>query len=123
VNKLAWILGFLILSGCGQDSNSNSGDAVPRTPVDNSDPQSQRRTAARAVLQTHCASCHGAWMSNTTDAQWIASGLIVAESSATSKLVYRLINEGSNMPQGGSALPDTEYQALRSWINKINDES
>lgn len=128
MSKISGILSMIslltLLSSCGQDYNSNSGDedlggGRPVATEDCSEPKGARSCAAVKVIQSRCFGCHAEWKKYKTDAEWAASGLISAGASASSKLFTRLINSGGDMPLGGSGLPDDEYATIKNWIDGI----
>jgi len=118
---------FLLLMGSCQNYNSNTTDRTrygTQTLEDN-----PRFVRAYAIIQSRCTNCHtsaihAGWASYTTSAKWVASGAsrVVAGQPQSSQLILRTINSGetqSDMPQGGSPLPNDEYDALREWIENI----
>lgn len=116
---------LLIFISC-QDYNSNSADRSKYGPVvlTDTDPNFAQ---AYNIIQNRCVSCHSSsihdpWADLKDNASWLDSGLIQRQDPDNSILLQRIINYGgasSNMPQGGSALPDSEYQHLVKWINEI----
>ncbi len=121
---LVSLLAVVIIWGCGQDFNSNSGDEYlgggKKPAGDCSSEADARRCAAVAVLQARCFSCH-AWSGYKTDADWVNADTIRVKPGLPmeSELIKQLINEGGTMPQGGSALPENEYQAIYQWIEQM----
>lgn len=121
--KLGLLL-LILLSGC-QDYNSNSSDKEKYGQVQLEN-NAQFRTAY-GIIQNRCVNCHtyqghSVWADYTTNAEWIASGLIIKGDPRNSRLIYRIKNSGqadSDMPLGGSALPDSEYDALVEWVENI----
>lgn len=117
---------FLIsvtLYSCGQDYNSNSGDSNLGRDLSKIDCESEsgiRFCAALTILKSECISCHthSSWGSYVTDAQW-AARLVEPGDADASTLITKLFNVGGNMPQGGSALPEDDFQTLRTWINEM----
>lgn len=86
---------------------------------------------AREVLQNKCGSCHsegGMAVPLVLDNEtlYVGKGLIVAGDPAASKLMARLKNNpdttvpNRNMPMGGAALSDLEYETLKAWIFKMD---
>lgn len=108
---------LLFFGACGQDYNSNSGDGAVSS-VDCST-ASAEFCAATAVLQSRCFSCHTDMAGYTTSQDYINSGRVVASDTVSSTIINRLINAGSTMPLGGSALPAAEYNALVDWVNSL----
>ena len=108
----------LLFGACGQDYNSNSGDGAT-SAVDCSSGGNAELCAATAVLETHCFSCHTDMAAYTTSQDYIDSGRIVAQDIVTSTIINRLINSGSTMPLGGSALSGAEYNALVAWVMSL----
>lgn len=118
---------FLALLLACQNYNSNSSDRARYGEIElENDPQFQR---AYTIIQNRCVNCHtsqihAAWATYTTSADWIKSGgqRVIPGSPQDSKLITRIINSGendSNMPLGGSALPNDEYDALVEWIQNL----
>ena len=116
---------FFILSSC-QDYNSNSGDKGRYGPVElnESDPNFRK---AYFIIQSRCVSCHDhkhdKWADFKSNDEWVADGLVEPGVPASSELIQRIINTGtassSDMPPGGSPLPDTEYNALVKWVTEF----
>lgn len=119
---------FLLLiffTSC-QDYNSNTADRAKYGPVvlSDSDPNFSQ---AFSIIQNRCVNCHSSsihdnWASLQDNNAWIDTGLIQRQSPETSYFVQRIINYGgtsSNMPQGGTPLPDAEYQHLLKWIDEM----
>ena len=122
---MKFFLFLFLFVGC-QDYNSNSSDRSKFGPIvlDESDPNF---TPAYNITQNRCVSCHSSpihnhWSTYTSNEKWLDSGMIVKGDPDNSIFIQRIINYGgtsSNMPQGGSALPQAEYDALRTWIENI----
>jgi uncharacterized membrane protein len=116
---------LLIFSSC-QDYNSNSGDKGRYGPIELNESDPNFRTAY-FIIQDRCVSCHDhkhdRWAEFKSNAEWVADGLVIAGQPATSELIVRIVNTGnassSNMPPGGGALPNTEYNALIKWVTEI----
>lgn len=120
--KYFLIIALFILAGCGQDTNSQTNDRTEygQVEIDTTSPEGARLSAAYAVLQTNCFSCHGTWASYTTSNDWINSGKIEPGSYATSELAVRLKNNGGNMPPNPkSALSSADDTTLKNWINNL----
>ncbi len=108
-----------------QDWNSNSSDAEKYGPVALTGSDGFKK--AYPILMDRCANCHTSsihnpWAGYKNEQDWIDNDLIIANDSANSELIGRIINTGntdSDMPQGGSALPDSEYTLLTEWIDNI----
>lgn len=122
-NKFFTLLMIVMVVSCMQNLNSNSNDdSFVAQPAFDSTPEGQRYSAAMAVVQNKCISCHGAWSAYTTEAAWIASALVVKNNSLVSPLYNR--NKGSggggtkNMPPVGNLSTD-ELNALASWIDEM----
>ncbi len=118
------VLMVALVWGCGQDYNSNSGDerfGKTGTQLDCSSEASARFCASVAILKQQCFSCHSDWAQYTNDAGFVRAGLVVPKDTKGSKVISRLINAGSDMPRGGSALPATDYEALQNWVNQMAD--
>ena len=112
----------LILSGCGQDYNSNYGDYGQYSPVegiDSSTPEGTRLLAAYKVMQAKCFQCHQ-WSTYKTSAQWVSAGLVVAGNSSGSDVYTILKNNGGNMPPDPIAqLSSEELSSIQTWIDGI----
>jgi len=114
----------LLIAGCGQDYNSNSGDkdlggGKPPAAGECSEPGAARFCAAVQSMQSRCFGCHIEWKNYKTDQDWLDSRLVSAGKSAESKVVTRLINNGGDMPLGSGAIPDSEYNAIKLWIDGL----
>jgi hypothetical protein len=77
--------------------------------------------ASYPILKTNCMNCHehANWSEFTDEQDWTKGGLVVFGDAAHSPLINRIKNfggAGSDMPQGGSALPTSEYDTLRTWV-------
>lgn len=119
-----WFIGILVF-GCGQDYNSNSGDDVYQEAEGpdpgNGDPGAKAFSDAFAVLQAQCITCHtnyhSAWSKFTTEAAWKSAGYVKPGNSAGSSIIAILINNGGNMPKDGKALTTEDLGKLTSWID------
>ncbi len=113
---------MLVLSGCGQDYNSNSGDGGQYSPIegiDSSTADGARLLAAYRVAQTKCFQCHQ-WSSYKTSAAWVSAGLVVAGNSDGSEMWTILKNNGGNMPPDPIAqLTQEELDAVKTWIDNM----
>jgi mono/diheme cytochrome c family protein len=124
-NRFALIFVWsLVALGCGPSfnpMNSLSQDArfKPTTPLSSTaGGGTDYFSSMRAVLNAHCASCHGSWMS-FSEAQWLTSGLVVAGDPGASALVTRLRGYGGNMPQGGPIDPGEEGR-IAAWVESLS---
>lgn len=116
---------LLLLIAC-QDYNSNSSDKERYGGDVQLENNPQFRDAYR-IIQNRCVNCHtsqvhAGWSAYTTNAKWKESGLIIEGNPQDSSLIQRIINTGetnSDMPLGGSALPNDEYDALLQWVQNI----
>jgi hypothetical protein len=113
----------LILFSC-QDYNSNSSDADKFGPSVLTG--SSKFKLAFPILLKRCANCHTSpihspWAGYTKEQTWDDKNLIVPGNAQNSQIIVRTINTGGggDMPQGGTALPDAEYQILLDWINSL----
>lgn len=123
--RIILLLTFIITVSC-QDYNSNSADRVKYGPVvlNESDPNFAR---AYNIIQSRCVSCHSStihdpWATYQDNAAWIDSGLVQRQDSQNSYFIQRIINYGgasSNMPQGQSALSQSDYEHLVKWIDEM----
>ena len=113
---------FLLSSSCGQDFNSNSGDKPVELTASCGDGRVGNTAFCQAmtIYQQQCFSCHPTWADYKDEKAWIDSGLLVPGDIDQSKATNRLINYGSNMPLGGSALSAQDYQALKDWVNSAS---
>lgn len=115
------LLLLLMNFSCGKIENSSSQDRSLYSPTPEGTPQFD---AASTVLSAKCSECHGSW-AGFSEADFIASGLVVAQSPENSKVYYRNQDATSgvgpkNMPtQGRSALTTAELQVVTDWINSI----
>ncbi len=120
---LAFTLLSLLISSCGQDYNSNSGDLGQYAPVegiDSSTPDGMRLLAAYKVFQGKCFQCHQAWLGYKTSAQWVSAGKVTAGSTGGSDVWTILKNNGGNMPPDPIAqLTAEELTFVEEWINGI----
>lgn len=109
----------LISPSCGQDFNSNSGDRPVTSEV--CKPGSNSLFCqSLAIYQADCFSCHSEWAEFSDEQAWVDSGLVVPGDIGGSKAINRLINYGSDMPLGGSALSAEEYKTLTDWVQQID---
>lgn len=115
--KTATVALILTLTACLQTENSSSLDDDTYGSVGGS----PEFLAARNVLSQSCNGCHA--YHTQTEAQLIASGLIVAADPEASKIFYRLVGstgiEGpKDMPQGG-ALSSSDVEIIATWIENL----
>lgn len=117
--KLLILLTCFFWFGCGQDFNSNSGDAAiggdsGLTCVT----QAEIRfcNAYEVIRNNYCFQCHSSWADYKTESEWVSAGLVVAGSTSSSKVINRLSNSGSNMPLGYGALSSADYNTLLEWV-------
>ncbi len=119
---MAFLFLTLMISGCGQDYNSNYGDYGQYSPVegiDSSTPEGTRLLAAYKVMQGKCFQCHQ-WSTYKTSAQWVSAGLVVAGNSGGSEVYTILKNNGGNMPPDPIAqLSSDEVNSIKAWIDGI----
>ncbi len=108
-----------------QDSNSNSADRIIYSDLIE-DPLDPNFGPAFQVVTKRCISCHtsnyhDAWANLLTSQAWKDAGTVKAGSPDTSVLITRMKNFNANetMPQDGGAIPDSEYQLLRKWIQEM----
>lgn len=108
-----------LVSGCGQDYNSNYGDYAQYSPVegiDSSTPEGLRLLEAYKVFQGKCFQCHS-WSDYKTSQQWIDAGKVTAGVPGSSSVYTRLKNNGGNMPPDPiGALSTAEFTAVENWI-------
>ena len=126
--KCLLISGSLIsLYSCETLNSSSFDEGQYGSDNDISDPALSK---AYNIIRKECIDCHtnrhDNWTSFKTNDAWLNSGLVVAGNAANSLLIERMINtpesetsELRNMPQGGSAIKQEDYQALRDWLNGI----
>lgn len=116
------ILLLFILTSCGQDFNSSSGDfaLTADNGIDTSTAAGVRLSAAYNVLKNNCMTCHtgyhNGWANYKTDSDWITKGLAVRGDTTSSQVYDRLKNVGGDMPQGAPQISDTDRQKLEDWI-------
>lgn len=123
------IITLFFISSC-EDYNSNSADKIKYS----NQPQAEEGgnggdpnfAPAFAVIQNRCVSCHSGfhnnWATYTSNEKWLNSGLIHRGDPDNSTLIKRTINSGqagANMPLGFGAIPDAEFETLRTWITNI----
>jgi len=125
--KIILSLFILILFSACEDYNSNSADKLKYS----NEPQQEEGgdpnfAPAFAVIQNRCTSCHSGfhnnWSTYTSNEKWLNSGLVNRGDPDNSLIIRRTINSGqagSNMPQGTGAIPDAEFETLRTWILNI----
>lgn len=112
-----------------ETSNSNSSDELFYGGVAIQD---SSLVKPYVILKNNCMSCHTSsihskWLNYVSNNDWVNNGEVVAGEPENSKLLHRMINtpaseangEVRNMPQGGSAISDEDYQTLRSWIENL----
>lgn len=110
-----------------QDYNSNSSDRIKFGPITIDDGVDPNLKSAYAIIQNRCVNCHSStihnvWSTYTSNELWLTSGVVNRGDPNNSSLILRIINSGqasSNMPQGGSALSASEYNALVKWVTEI----
>lgn len=112
---------LLFFIGC-QDFNSNTFDET-KFGVSNLTGGEKFKTAY-PIIQNKCANCHthSEWSGFTTEAKWEEEDLVVPGNPDNSKFITRILNTGRNesdMPQGGSPLPDEEYEILVDWVENF----
>lgn len=121
--KLAVIGLLLFYIGC-QDYNSNTFDRDRYGEIELIG--GAKFAVAYPVLQTHCMNCHrhAQWSEYTNKQDWVDNeNLVVPLEPDNSQLITRIINHGranNDMPRGGKALPDADYQALVDWVADFN---
>lgn len=120
---LSFTMLILLLSGCGQDYNSNSGDLGQYAPVegiDSSTPDGTRLLAAYKVFQSKCFQCHQVWSGYKTSTQWVSAGKVTVGNPSASVVWTILKNNGGNMPPDPIAqLTAEELAFVEEWINGI----
>ncbi len=112
-----------MIVGC-QDYNSNSADAEKYGPSILTG--SSKFKLAFPILLKRCANCHTSpihspWAGYTNEKTWADKNLIINGNADNSQIIIRTINTGGggDMPQGGTAIPDDEYQTLLDWIKSL----
>jgi hypothetical protein len=119
--KLAIIALLLFYIGC-QDYNSNTFDRDRYGNLELNG--SANFQASYKILQNRCMNCHrhAQWSGYTNSQDWVTNENLITPGGtfggADSQVIYRIINHGgtqSDMPQGGSALPATEFDTLKAW--------
>lgn len=121
-----YLFTFVLLLGC-QDYNSNTSDGIKYRDIEVDDGGDPNFAAAKSVIDRRCVSCHSGahnnW-ANRDNEQWLADPMmpVLRGDPDNSPLIIRTINTGgssANMPLGGSAIPASEYTALKTWITSI----
>ncbi len=123
VMALTWVT--TSMNGCGQPFHSNVTISSAFSM------EEELFGKVKTILDTNCASCHSegggaASFKLTSSAEFIRTGLVVAGAPNRSKLIVRLKNfvdpgaTNNNMPQGGAAISDADYQILYSWILEMS---
>lgn len=123
-NLLKLMITVSLLSGCGQTFNSNTEDFNLLASSFCSNQANTNLCSANEIIQTKCTSCHtspihAGWAAYDTDAEWVASGRVIAGDATSSTLISKLKNYGGNMPEGAPQLTDSEVQILLDWVNGI----
>jgi hypothetical protein len=116
--KLFLIFALSVLVGC-QNFNANTFDKDRYGEFELSG--SSGFKASYPILQNRCMNCHyhAQWSELTDEQDWVRENLVVFGDAANSELITRIKNygaAGSDMPQGGSALPSSEFTTLRQWV-------
>lgn len=112
---------LLLFASCGQTFNSNTEDF---NLLPSSFCADQALCTANEIIQNKCTNCHTSnihafWGAFDTNAEWVASGRVVAGDPNASTLITKLKNYGGNMPDQTPELTDAEAQALRDWVTGI----
>jgi len=109
---------FFLLIGC-QDYNSDSFDKDNYGPSELTGGADFR--TAYPIIKDRCASCHAHsdWSGYKSEQDWVTQGLVKAGDSANSSLVYRIVNYGGDMPEGQGAIPDDEFNAIKTWVDNL----
>jgi mono/diheme cytochrome c family protein len=112
---------ILLFISCGHDFNSNDLDKLRFG--DKSVEGSALFKASFEIMNNRCVSCHtnrhANYASLKTESDWIRESLVIPRNPIDSQIMQRLINNGGDMPQGGSALSAQEIQTLTDWINSL----
>lgn len=117
--KIALALTLLTFISC-QTYNANTFDGDKYAVTDLVGGQNFR--ASYKILQNRCMNCHthGEWAAYKNTQDWVSrQSLVISGDPDQSSLIFRIINHGgavSDMPQGGQALPDAEFQTLVDWV-------
>jgi hypothetical protein len=121
--KLAIIALLLFYIGC-QDFNSNTFDKDRYGEIELAGNVTPSFRASYKILQTKCMNCHrhAQWAGYTNSQDWVTNENLITPGASTdggdSQLIRRIINYGateSDMPQGGSALPASDFETLKAW--------
>lgn len=121
INKKTFFYLFLIsFIGC-QDYNSNTFDDQRYGPTDLVG--GTQFIQAYPIIQKRCISCHSnyhsSWGAYKNQQDWVTAGLVIPGDKDNSSFINRIINYGANysdMPQGQSQLPASEYNKLVDWV-------
>ena len=117
-----YLLLFLLVS-CGQSFNSNSKDFLLGSQIYCSNTSETKLCQANEIIAKNCINCHSGyhnnWASYLTNSAWLSSALITSGNADNSLLILKLKNAGGNMPEGAAPINDTDYQALKNWIDTL----
>jgi hypothetical protein len=117
---ILFIISIFFTVSCGQDLNSNSFDEFKFTGEVSG---TIEFVNAYKVIEKRCISCHtGAhsqWSQYKESEEWERESLVISRNVTDSLIVSRLINNGGDMPQGGSSLPAEDIETLTKWINSL----
>lgn len=117
--KIAIIALLLFYIGC-QDYNSNTFDKDRYGEIELTGNVTPEFKASYKILQAKCMTCHrhAQWAAYTDSQDWVTNENLITPGPADSQLITRIINAGttqSDMPQGGSALPASDFDTLKAW--------
>lgn len=118
--SIFFCLGLVALSSsCGKVKNSSSGDFnLYGSGVSGSTNFLQ----ARAVLATHCLSCHAEW-SNFSEQDYISNSRVTAGNPSSSTLYTKIRGNDAgvegNMPENRPDLSYDDIKKIKDWILSI----
>jgi uncharacterized membrane protein len=120
IAKISLLLGLTMPAGCGKIYNSSTFDSSTYGVTTGS----AQFLAAKAVINTHCSTCHTrasheAW-AGMGEADFVSQGLVTPRSLEGSSIYTKIMGNRTaitgNMPQGGAPLNDEELTVMENWI-------
>ena len=119
---ILYLLVFKILYSCGQGDNSSTKDLLLGNCPDSIDATTnagERLCKSYSILNVSCMNCHDDWRAYVTNSAWVNSSLVIEGNSFDSQLIYKLTNEGGNMPPNGDTLTESDVEVLKQWIDAL----
>ena len=124
--SLSYCILLTLMSSCFQSVNSNSYD---NATYGASTYSTSNFSYAFFVIDSKCISCHDGyhdtWAAKTEENDWFEQidgvPLVSSGSTANSLIVQRLDTWGTSggMPKNDSPLSETEYNAIKTWIEGL----